>query len=181
MYDEGIGPNHDGIKANDLEEVLDLDLEYTARTSLRHLMDVGMIEEFAPPGPSILVIAEWKGTDGKIVNGEVGNAIDEGIAALITHIQKEDSSPSSRDDSIIADGGPTTPRIVVADRFDVMPDKIETFLRTTDERVDTLNAAVEAIEESDEVTVGNEYGKISFIHTAYRYRLTEKSIRLHER
>jgi hypothetical protein len=46
------------------------------------------------------------------------------------------------------------------------------YLRSGDP-IDRLNAAVEAIESSEEVSKSEDYGQIVFLNQAYRYRLTE--------
>lgn len=139
-----------------------------------------MVEEFLPPGPSTLVIAEWQGSDGEIVNGEVGVAAEEGIEGVISHV--EDEGPTDEGDTpALADGGEPSVRSVVADAFDVVSEEIVGYLRTAEDRVATLNTAVEAIEESDEVSTRDDYGMIAFINMPYRYRLTKKSVELHQK
>ncbi|RKD87649.1 hypothetical protein ATJ93_4547 [Halopiger aswanensis] len=176
MWVNGIGPDHDGLKANEIEDELELDLEYTAKTSLKHLVDVNIVEEFTPSGPSTLVIASWMdGGDGDVVNGNVTEAAEEGLRALADEVSTE---PSSDGEAAATDGGGLS--TIIADEFDLVIDKVENFLRTTDRPVDVLNQAVEAIEEADGVEVGEDYGEIAFINMPHRFRLTDRAVSLYE-
>lgn len=179
MWNQGIDPSHDGYKAKEIKDELGLDLDYSAKTSLKHLEEINIVEEFAPPGPEILAIAEWM-DDGKgeIVLGRVGEAAEEGLDALASEIE---SPPSGSRTAAAADGSGVTIRSVVASEFDLVPDKVEDYLRSTDNPVDVLNGAVEAIKDADGIGVSDDYGKIAFIRMPYRYRLTEKVTDLYNR
>lgn len=178
LWEENILPDHEGIKALEIEDELGLDLEYQARTSLKHLKDLNLVEEFFPPGPEILAIAEWRNDgEGEIVLGEVKEAAIEGLEALANEIEEESASEAVT----VADGSGETVRKILASKFDLVPDKVENYLRTTDDPVDVLNEAVEAIEEAKGVSVSNGYGAIAFIHMPYRYRLTEKAVGIFEK
>lgn len=179
MWAKGIGPNHDGLKASEIEEELDVDLDFAVRTSLGHLTEADIVEEFAPPGPDTFVIATWMDDgEGDIVNGNVTESAEEGLEALEDDIE---TGPASSSAATATDGSGITHRSVVASKFDIVPDKLEEFLRTTDRPVDVLNGSVEAIEEADEVEVGDDYGEIAFINMPYRYRLTEFAVSLYEK
>lgn len=175
MYKQDIGPVHDGVKRADLEDVLDLDLEYNLKTSLGHLEDIDVIEEFLPPGPSGFAISESR---DEIVNGEVDEAAEEDIENVIDHMQDEDP-PSGEDTPAVADGSGVTLRSVLAETFDLAPERVERYLRRGDQ-VDKLNSAVDAIEESSEVEQRDDYGRIVFRNAAYHYRLTEKAVEMVE-
>ena len=179
MRNHKIGPDHDGHKADDVEDELGLDLDFAVRTSLGHLEEIGLVEEFIPPGPETLVIATWRDDgDGEVVNGEVTEAAEEGLDAIADDVAS--STPSSGE-TAATDGSGVTLQGTLAREFDLVPNKVEDFLRTTDRQVDILNGAVEAIEDEDDLEVGDDYGEIIFINMPYRYRLTEKAIRLYER
>lgn len=178
MWDRGIGPEQEGLKADDIEDELDLDLEFKVRTSLGHLEESSIVEEFLPPGPETLVIAEWKDNgDGEIVNGEVGEAAAEGLEALAELVE---SSGAAGGLETAADGSGVTIRSTVASKFNIVPEKVEEFLRTTDRRVEVLNDAVEAIQETEGVETTDDFGEIVFINMPYRYRLTESAVALYE-
>lgn len=179
LWDNNIDPRHDGLRRDEIVDRFDLDLEYAPKTSLDHLRDIDMVEAFFPPGPENLAIAEWMGDDGEIVNGEVDEAAEEGIDGLINHIQDTDV-PGEGGSPAVADGAGTTLRHVVADEFDLEPPAVEDHLRGSADQVETLNDAVGAIEESEAWDPQDDYGRINFIHTAYRYRLTPKAVRLYE-
>lgn len=181
MWDAGIEPNHDGLKLKEIEDTLDLELEYNVDTSVKtHLTEIDLVEEFLPPGNDTLVIAEWRDEGEGVVNGNVDEAVDEGIENLIDHIEEDDPA-SDEDTPAVADGGRVTLRQVVADRFDIrIPETVEEFLRDGD-RLEKLNAAVEAIEENDEMSKRDDYGEISIINMPYRYRLTEWAVEQYER
>lgn len=176
MLDEPIGPLHDGVKRADLEDYLGLDLEYNIGTSLFHLDEIGIVEEFLPPGPSGYAISERL---DEIVNGRVDEVAEVDIEHLIDHIQDDDPT-SSDGDVAVADGGGTTVRSVVADAFDLGPESVETFLRRGDQ-VEKLNTSIDAIEENEKVERRDEYGRVVFRNAAYRYRLTEWTIEIVER
>ncbi len=181
MWDAGIRPDHDGLKLKEIEDALDLELEYNVDTSVKtHLNETDLVEEFLPPGNDTLVIAEWRDEGEGVVNGNVDEAIDEGIQNLNDHIQEDDPA-SDEDTSAVADGGRVTLRQVVADRFDIrIPETVEEFLRNGD-RLEKLNAAVEVIKENDEISKRDDYGKISIINMPYRYRLTEWAVEQYKR
>lgn len=175
MWDADIDPDHDGVKRADLEDELGLDLEYNVGTSLGHLEEIDVVEEFLPPGPSGYAISERL---DDIVNGEADEVAETDIERLIQHIQDDD--PATDDEaSAVADGAGVTMRTVVADAFDVMPEAVEQYLRKGDQ-VDKLNDAIDAIEDHDDVEAHDDYGKIVFRNAAYRYRLTEKAVDLVE-
>lgn len=175
MLDEPIGPLHDGVKRAHLEAHLGLDLEYNIGTSLSHLEEIGIVEEFLPPGPSGYAISERL---DEIVNGRVDEVVEVDIDRLINHIQDDDPT-SSDGDVAVADGGGTTVRSVVANAFDLGPESVEPFLRRGDQ-VEKLNTSIDAIEENEEVERRDGYGRIVFRNAAYRYRLTEWAIEVVE-
>lgn len=175
MWDADIGPGHDGVKRADLEDELGLDLEFNIRTSLSHLEEIDVVDEFLPPGPSGYAISERL---DDIVNGETDEVAETDIERLIRHIQDDD--PATDDEaSAVADGAGVTVRTVVADAFDVMPEAVEQYLRQGDQ-VDKLNDAIDAIEDHDDVETRDDYGKIVFRNAAYRYRLTGDAVTLCE-
>ena len=176
-WKHGVGPTHEGLKADKIEDELELDLDFKVRTSLRHLVDAGIVEEFTAPGVDVFVIATWMDDgEGEIVNGNVGEAATEGLNALADDIAEDPLPPENPP---IADGSGVTCRTVVGSALDLEFDDVENYLRTTDEVVEVLNTAVEAIEDSDEVEIGDDYGEILFINRANRYRLTERAVRLY--
>lgn len=177
FWDARIGPTHDGIRRADIENRLGLDLDHTVKTSVKHLVDIGMVEEFTRPGPSTLVIATWR-EDG-VINGEVDEAAGEGVENLIAHMH-DDDPPEGEDTPAVADGAGSTVRSTVADAFDLLPGGVEDYLRTGDQ-VEKLNVAVEAIEDNGDLSTRDDYGEIIFVNPAYRYRLTERAVTLYER
>lgn len=179
MYDQSVTPDHDGVKSGDTEDELGVDLEFNADTSLGHLEDIDLVEEFRPPGPERLAIATWlDGGEGEVVNGRVGEVAQEGIEGLVADLEPPAADGGSVGTIEIPED---TVRGVVAEEFDLRLSEVEGFLRSAADPVDTLISAAEAIEEADGVTTGDEYGTIVFINTAYRYRLTEDAIELYER
>jgi hypothetical protein len=179
MWDHDILPDHDGLKRKDIEDELSLDLDYSTKTTLGHLVDANIVEEFRPPGPEVFVIATWMDEgDGEIVNGSVTEAAEQGLEALTTELE---SSRSSDGRTATADGSGHTKRSTLVEELDVLPEQVENFLRTTSRQVDVLNDAVEAIEEADDLEVGDDYGEIAFINAPFRYRLTEFAVDLYER
>lgn len=176
LWDRGKHPDGQGVKRSDLEDELDLDLDYSVKTCLRHLEEIDIVDEYREPGPDTYVIADWH--DEVFIMGMVGEAAEEGIESLIDHVQDED--PLSGDDTpAIADGGGITLRQVVAERFDLQPDALEQHLRG-DNQVDKLNDAVEGIEEHDDFETRDDYGEIRFVNVPYRYRLTAFAVDLYE-
>lgn len=179
MWANGVDPDHDGLKASEVKEELNLDLEFKVRTSLSHLEEVDYVEEFTPPGPGTLVIAEWMDDgEGEIVLGRVEEAAEEGLDALASEVE---TTPSGSGGVTAADGSGVTIRSVLAAEFDLVPHKVENYLRSTDKPVKVLNRAVEAVKEADEVKASEDYGEIVFINMPYRYRLTEKAVELYEK
>ncbi|WP_058367396.1 hypothetical protein [Haloparvum sedimenti] len=176
MWDRGKHPNEEGVKRNDLEDELGLSLDYSVKTSLRHLEEIDIVEEYREPGPDTYVIADWH--DETFIMGMVDEAAEEGIEALIDHVQEED--PVSGDDTpAIADGAGVTLRQVVADEFDLQPQALEGHLRG-DNQVDKLNDAVEGIEDHEDFETREDYGEIRFVNVPYRYRLTAFAVDLYK-
>lgn len=175
MADQGIGPAHEGIVRSQIEDELGLDLHYNAGTSLGHLVEIELIEEFTPPGPTTFVISQRL---DEIILGRVEETAAEDIELLIDHMQDDD--PADADDTVaVADGSGTTVRRVLSNRFDIVPDAVEQYLRTGDQ-VEKLNASIDALEEHDDAEVGDDYDRIIFRNVAYRYRLTERAVSLLE-
>ena len=178
MWEAGIGPASEGLRAGEIEEELDLDLEYDVGTSLGHLEDIDLIDASFKSNNEWHPVAEWKGEGGEIVFGDdLDNAVREAIEALIDHMP---DVPGPGDETAVADGGATTVRTVVADEFDYVPEKIDDYLRANNEDVDTLNKAVQAVKESESVSVRDDYGEIDFIPRAYYYRLSKRAVDLYE-
>lgn len=178
MWDHGYRTAaEDGPKRNTVEEVLDLDLEFQARTSLGHLEEIDIVEAFQKPGPNTYVIADWH--PDVFIMGDVEGAAREGLEALIEHVH-DDDMPPGHGSPAVADGSGVTLRHVVANAFDLEPDALERFLRDGDP-VDKLNRAVDVIDESEDYEPREGYGPIRFINTPYHYRLTAKAVRLYEK
>lgn len=175
MWENDISPDHEGLKLDEIEGSLDLELEYDVETSMGHLQDADVTTGGSPPGPDTYVIASWMDDgEGEIVNGRVGEAAEEGNEALAEDVEK-DMSPSTG--AAAVDGGGKA--AVLADRFDLASDKVPEFLRTTDREVEVLNQAVEAIEEADGVEVGDDYGEIVFLNAPHQHNLSEKAMALY--
>lgn len=183
----GIGPDHDGIKRTDVHEALNVDIEHRPRTVLKHLVEIDVLEETAPLGPDVFAISERV---GEIVNGRITDEAEENLEALIAHIDDELQSVRlddeaaelgesqtgiSRPSVALADGAGRTIRSILADEFGVDPEQVVQYLRSGDP-IDRLNAAVETVDSSEEVSKSEEYGRIVFVHPAYRYRLTERAM-----
>jgi len=163
----------EGIKRTVIEDELAGSLTHATGTSLSHLVDIGLVEEFLKRDITY-TIAEWH--PDTFVMGMVEEAATEGIEALIDELEPLQSR--SGETKIATDGSGTSLREVVADTFDLHPEKVESYLRGGDS-LERLNEATEAIEESEEHEVGDNYGKIVFRNPAYRYRLTETARRLY--
>jgi len=177
MWDLGYGPaTDDGPKRKTVEDVLGLELEFQPRTSLRHLEEINLVEAFQQPGPETYVIAEWH--PDVFVMGDVAGAAREGLDALIDHVQDDDALPEGENPAL-ADGSGATLRHVVSDAFDLRPDALEEYLRN-DDPVTKLNRAVDAVEDSEEYTPRDDYGRIRFVNTPYHYRLTSFAVGLYE-
>lgn len=180
LWENGIDQNHEGLKRSEIEDALALKLDYTAGTSLSHLEDIDVVEEFCPPGVETLVIARWmteENEDGEIVLGRVGEAAEEGIDGIIDDLSSVDPQSGA---TTAADGSGTTIRSVLSSEFDLLPEKVESYLRSTDKPVKVLNRAIEAIKENEGVDVGDDYGEITFINRAHRFRLDTTGIDLYE-
>lgn len=178
MWDSGIDQTHEGLKRKEIEDELGLDLDYRPATTLHHLEEIHIVEEFVS-GPPTLVIAEWMDDgDGEVVLGEVDEAAREGLSAVIDHLDSPDAPTEA---TTAADGSGVTLRSVIASELDLIPDSVEDYLRTTAEPVDVLNTVVEAVDEEDDLTVQPDYGEIAFINTPYRYRLTQMAINLYNK
>lgn len=188
LYEAGIGPDHDGIKKTELAEQLDTDLEYQPRTILNNLVDIGFVEATSPPGPDVFAISERR---DEIVNGRVTEEAKKNLEALIEHIddelqpldledraaELEGSQVGTEVPSIaMADGAGRTIREILADEFKIDQEQVVNFLQSGDP-IDRLNSAVEAVEDSEEVSKSEDYGRVVFVQQAYRYRLTEKAMK----
>lgn len=177
MWESEELPSEEGVTRSDAEDEWAADLDHNVKTCLRHLEEINIVEEFREPGPDTYVIAEWH--DETFIMGMVDEAADEGVEALIYHVQNEDP-PTGDDTPAVADGGSVTLRQVVAQQFDLRPDAVECHLRSGNQ-VEKLNEAVEGIEEHDEFTTRDDYGEIRFVKAPYQYRLTEFAVDLYTR
>ncbi|QCS43394.1 hypothetical protein [Natrinema versiforme] len=171
----GIGPAHEGIKSSDTETELNLSLTYDPKTSLDHLQEIGLVESDPEVADDLrtFVIAEWLGTDGEIINGEVEDTAEDALEALIDHMHATDTG----DSAAVADGG-VTHRSVLKDEFGINPARIENRLRTGDP-VKTLRTAVPAIQDHPGLSTRGDYGMITFRYEAYRYTLTSEAVNLY--
>jgi hypothetical protein len=184
-----VGPDHEGIKRTDLLDEFGIELEHRPKTVLDNLVDVGLLEATKPPGPDVFAISE---RIDEIVNGRVTAEARDNLDALVAHIDDELQSVELDDEAAeisgsnavtsepsvaLADGAGRTIRSILASEFGVPPERVVDHLRSGDP-VDRLNAAVDAIESSEEVTKSEEYGRIVFLSQAYRYRLTERAMDL---
>lgn len=187
LYEEDIGPSHEGLKQTEILDELEIELDYQVTTVLDHLVDINLVEKTTPPGPDIFAISE---RIDEIVNGRVTDEANRNLNALIAHIDDELQSVELEEDTAelsdpqtmtsapsvaLSDGAGRTIRSILAAEFGVAPEHVVEYLHSGDP-VDRLNAAVYAIESSDEVTKSEEYGRIVFLNQAYRYRLTEHAM-----
>lgn len=179
MFEAGIGPGSDGVRTSELEELLSFEPSYRLRTSLNHLEDMNLVEAITPPGPEFFAISERL---DEIINGRVEEVAEDDLENLITHMEAEIYSVPVDDmrsgGMAMADGGVTI-RSILADEFNVNRSEVESFLREGD-LVEKLNAAVQAIDDSDHTSSGEGYGRILFRRPANRYRLTTKAVDLLE-
>lgn len=176
MWDQNIGPQHDGLKRTEIEERLDLDLEYNVKTSLHHLEEIEAIDGVTPDGPEYYAISERL---DEIVLGRVDEVASADIEALIEHIQDDDSTGDDETPAV-ADGGGPSLRSVVADEFDIVLDALEEYLRQGDQ-VEKLNMAVDAIEDHETVEKRDTYDRIIFRRGAHRYRLSTDQVERYQR
>jgi hypothetical protein len=189
FYRAGIDSEEESIKRAEVNDSLEVDIEYQPRTVLNHLVDIDVLAQTAPPGPDVFAISERL---DDIVNGRVAEEAETNLNALIAHIDDElqatalsegaaeRSGPQTHTSApsvAVADGAGRTIRSILAAEFGIEPEQVTEFLRSGDP-VDRLNAAVEAIESSEEVRRSDEYGQIVFVRPAYRYRLTEQIVKL---
>lgn len=174
MDEESLGPASDGIRRRQVEDELGISLEFRARTSLRNLIQIGLIER-DPASPDDLrtfVIAEWIGPDGEIVNGRVAEVAEEAIEALIHQIH--DTDLPEGESGVVADGSGVPLRQVLSDGLDIPVDDVEANLRSGD-LLRNLREAVQVVEEHPVVSTRDDYGMMIFRNEAYRYRLTERA------
>lgn len=179
LWDSGIGPNHEGIRAAEIESSLGLDLDFDVGTSLHHLRDLELVDPHFKSHNEWHPVATWIGADGEILFGDdLSAAIRDAIKAIIDHMS---DVPEPSDSRVVADGGGAVVRNVVADGFDYDPDKIDDYLRSNNEDAETLNKAVTAINENEDVEARDDYGLVEFIPRAYYYRLSNDAARLYNK
>lgn len=181
LMDEGIGPEHEGCTPREIEERLGDDVDYSVRTLLDHLVNLGLAEEIRPSGPEILLVSERV---NEVINGRIEEEVERNLNELIDHMDGQLRVSSTEDlqtgsPLAAADGAGETIRSLLAKEFEVSPEHVESHLRKGDQ-LTKLNTAVEAIENSDWATKGDEYGKINYVRPPNRYRLTEKAVELAE-
>ncbi len=189
LYENDIGPDTDGIKRSGLSDTVDESLECRLETALDQLIAAGLVERLTPSGPDVFAISERL---DKIVNGQVTDEAETNIDALIAHIDDElqsvklddkaaeiDNSHAATTEPSVAlgDGAGRAIRSILAAEFDVPPEGVPEYLRSGNP-VEKLNTAIDTIESSREVTKSEEYGRIVFVHQAYRYRLTDRAVEL---
>lgn len=175
----GIGPDHEGRTRRQLEAELASQLNHPIGILLDSLVEVGLVEEIRPTGPEILAVSD---RINEIVDGHVEAEVERNLEALVDHMDGElrvssTENIQSSSPPTAADGAGESIRSLLAREFDVSPEQVESHLREGD-RLSKLNAAVEAIENSEWTTKGDEYGKINYVRPPNRYRLTEKAVEL---
>lgn len=181
LIDENIGPEHEGYTSREVEERFADDFDYSIGTLLEHLVDLGLVEEIRPSGPEILLMSERV---NEVINARVEEEVERNLNELLDHMDGQLRVSSTAElqtgqPPATADGAGETIRSLLAKEFNVPPEQVESHLRNGD-RLAKLNTAVEAIENSDWTTKGDEYGKINYVRPPNRYRLTEKAIELAE-
>ncbi len=181
LFEAEIEPDHEGLKRSEMESQLDIEFDFTPGTVLNHLSEIDLVQKVSPPGPDYYVISER--TD-EIVNGRIEEEVEQNLEGLIAHIDEEPhfarKSQFSEEGAIaVTDGAGRTLRSILAEEFSIMPEKVESYLRGGNS-LEKLNSAIEAIERSESITKRGEYDKIIFRRQAYRYRLTEKAVKLAE-
>lgn len=170
LYDEGILSEEEALKEDEIEKLLEErgdELEYKLRTSLDNLRDIPIIVGTFPPGSKHIPISERR---DEIIFGEVEETVRVDRDALLDHVHDDD--PDEEDElPLTADGRGVTVREVIADDADIDPEDVEHHLHSggRDTQRERLNNAIDSIVDSDEVTKRNDYGKVVFKHTAYRY------------
>lgn len=176
MWDQNILPQHDGLRLDEMEDELGLDLNHRVRTVVDNLVEIDVLEGSTPPGPEYYAISERL---DEIILGRVDDVATEEIEAIIDHIHDDD--PTEGDESTaIADGAGATLRGLLADEFGVVPDAIEEYLRRGDQ-VQKLNHAVDAIEDAETLDTRDTYEGIIFRRGGYRYTLTQEQVARYER
>lgn len=181
LVENGIGPRHEGLSCHDIREDIMESPTYSVQNLLTHLSDIGLIEKIPPSGPEIFLLSE---RIDEIINGHVDEEVERNLEELIDHMDSQLRVSSTTDlqsgsPPAAADGAGETIRSLLAKEFDVPPEGVESHLRNGD-RLTKLNTAVEAIENSEWTTKGDEYGKINYVRPPNRYRLTKKAIELAE-
>jgi len=177
LFEEGIGPSRDGIKRSDIESELGIGLDFAPKTVIENLRSTGIVSRSPETFDELrtFVIATWIGSDGEIVNGEVANVAEEGIEAVIDHMQATDPTNGS---PAVADGG-TTVRDVLSSEFGVPRQNVEARLHAGD-WVKNLQRAAAVLERDSEISTRDEYGTILFRNEAYRYTLTKLAMDLYK-
>ena len=173
LLSSGYGPESDGVKRSTIEDELNNSLGHSAKTSLSHLEDINLVEEFLERDITY-TIAEWH--PDVFVMGKVNEVATDGIESLIDDLEPLESQ--NNETKIATDGSGISLREVVADAFNLQPGVVAPYLRNGDP-VDRLNHAVDAIEESEDYETADNYGKIIFRNPAYRYRLTKTATQLY--
>lgn len=172
LINAGIGPSHEGLTEAEIEDLIRFDLDFNLSTTLGHLVDRNVVEVIQPNRSSPYVISERL---DEIVNGRIDEVVEEDIELLIDQIQETDESSVEGGGKAVADGGGLSLTAFLADEFGVVADDLVMFLRAG-EKVDNLNTAIDAIEESDEFDRQREYGRILFRFPARRYRISNLSM-----
>jgi len=181
MFEAGIGPSHEGITRDEVEDRFDLYLDFTAGTVLKQLADVELVEEQSSSSPNTFIISERL---DDVINGRINEVVREDIDALIDHIHDNiyqiDMDKSDSVNPIpLTDGAGRTIVDILAEEFDLEPEEVEPFLRQGDQ-IEKLNDAISAIEKCNVVEKRDDYGRIVFVNSANRYRLSERAVDLLE-
>ena len=96
FYRNEIGPEHDGLKRTEVADQLDLDIQSQLQTILTHLVDIEILEQVVPTGPSVFAISE---RIDEIVNGRVEEKAEQNVEAVIEHIDDELQTVRLEDDA----------------------------------------------------------------------------------
>lgn len=166
-------------RTSEVEDVLDEQTECEVSTCLKNLTRIDILTEVGSGGGSYIMHHRtgtpfWSGPGGKKFRA----LLQEEIERLLGDLE-----PAEKSAPAVSDGGSLTKREVIATRLtergsidvDPSPSQVEEAIQAPADpvtRMERLDIAVEAVEESDHVDKGANYEPMGWRNPANKYTLT---------
>lgn len=190
FVDHRISRLHDRVaRTSQVEEHLEDQLTYTARTCLDNLEAIDVLDQLDPPGTGRYIRHHRSETNFYDPSSrEFVPFLEEDLSRLLTDLAEQSRTPQLADGGDTDEGDedgddgaempPATIRAVAADALDVPEEDVEEALAVPEdpmERMNLYDVVVKAIKTSEEVSRGREYDEMGWRNMALRWTLSKRA------